>query len=182
MWRAIRLDTFETLLLRFKRMLRKSRRYLLLILGLLVVGFFLYRFRNSIALAGFRWSMVGESLRQAHLSLLLLSLATIYVCYAVRALRWVRFCRWLGRDAFLAASTAPPCRDSPALFCSAGPVSRSVPILIARKARTFDSRNVRRLCLWSESSTWQRQLCWRAARCCFSSAAVSSAPATMPAS
>jgi uncharacterized protein (TIRG00374 family) len=27
---------------------------------------------------------------------LLLSLVTIYVCFAVRAARWVRFCRWLG--------------------------------------------------------------------------------------
>jgi glycosyltransferase 2 family protein len=81
-------------------MLRKSRRYLLLILGLLVVGFFLYKFRNSIALAGFRWSMVGESLRHARLSLLVLSLAAIYVCYAIRALRWVRFCRWLGQAHF----------------------------------------------------------------------------------
>jgi len=81
-------------------MLQKARRYLLLIVGLLVVGFFLYRFRNSIALAGFRWSMVGRSLRQAQLSLLLLSLAAIYVCYAIRALRWVRFCRSIGHAHF----------------------------------------------------------------------------------
>ncbi len=132
MWRAIRLDTFETLLLRFKRMLRKSRRYLLLILGLLVVGFFLYRFRNSIALAGFRWSMVGESLRQAHLSLLLLSLAAIYVCYAIRALRWVRFCRWLGRAHFGSVYSATlegfACTF---LLGRAGEPIR--PILIARK-------------------------------------------------
>ena len=84
-------------------MLRKARRYLLLILGLLVVGFFLYRFRNSIALAGFRWSMVGESLRRARLSLLFLSLVAIYVCYAIRALRWVRFCRWPGQAHFWSA-------------------------------------------------------------------------------
>ena len=81
-------------------MLQKARRYLLLIVGLLVVGFFLYRFRNSIALAGFRWSMVGRSLRQAQLSLLFLSLAAIYVCYAIRALRWVRFCRSIGHAHF----------------------------------------------------------------------------------
>ncbi len=114
-------------------MLRKSRRYLLLILGLLVVGFFLYRFRNSIALAGFRWSMVGESLRQAHLSLLLLSLAAIYVCYAIRALRWVRFCRWSGRahfgEVYSATLEGFACTF---LLGRAGEPIR--PILIARKA------------------------------------------------
>lgn len=126
------LDTPETLLLRFKRMLRKSRRYVLLILGLLVVGFFLYKFRNSIALAGFRWSMVGESLRQARLSLLFISLAAIYVCYAMRALRWVRFCRWLGRAHFGSVYSATlegfACTF---LFGRAGEPIR--PILIARK-------------------------------------------------
>ena len=113
-------------------MLRKSRRYVLLILGLLVVGFFLYKFRNSIALAGFRWSMVGESLRQARLSLLFISLAAIYVCYAMRALRWVRFCRWLGRAHFGSVYSATlegfACTF---LFGRAGEPIR--PILIARK-------------------------------------------------
>ncbi len=129
---GVRLDTFETLLLRFQQMLRKARRYLLFILGLLVIGFFLFRFRNSIALAGFRWSMVGESLRQARLSLLFLSLAAIYVCYAVRALRWVRFCRWLGHAHFWSVYGA----TLEGFACSfllgrAGEPIR--PILIARK-------------------------------------------------
>jgi uncharacterized protein (TIRG00374 family) len=77
-------------------MLRNSRRYLLLLLALGILGYFLYRFRNSITLEGFRWQMVGASLRQAKISLLLLSLVTIYACYFVRALRWERFCRRLG--------------------------------------------------------------------------------------
>jgi uncharacterized protein (TIRG00374 family) len=77
-------------------MLRNSRRYLLLLLAVLALGYFLYKFRNSITLQGFRWGMVGESIRQARLSLLLLSVVTIFLCYAVRAVRWVRFCRWLG--------------------------------------------------------------------------------------
>ena len=77
-------------------MLRNSRRYLLLLLALGILGYFLYRFRNSITLEGFRWQMVGASLRQARISLLLLSLVMIYACYFVRALRWARFCRWLG--------------------------------------------------------------------------------------
>lgn len=81
-------------------MLRNSRRYLFLLLALLALAFLLYKFRNAISLEGFRWSMVGASLRQAHLSLLLLSLIAIYACYALRALRWVRFCRPLGEAHF----------------------------------------------------------------------------------
>jgi uncharacterized membrane protein YbhN (UPF0104 family) len=113
-------------------MLRKSRRYLLLALGLLVVGFFLYKFRNSIALAGFRWSMVGESLRHARLSLLFLALVAIYVCYAIRTLRWVRFCRWLGPASFGSVYSATLAGfASTFLLGRAGEPVR--PILIARK-------------------------------------------------
>jgi uncharacterized protein (TIRG00374 family) len=83
-----------------KRMLRKSRKYVVLLLALLVVGFFLYKFRNSISLQGFRWATVGASLRHASYPLLFLSLATFYACYAVRALRWVRFSRALGKTHF----------------------------------------------------------------------------------
>jgi glycosyltransferase 2 family protein len=78
----------------------KSRNYFLLLLVVLGIGFFLYKFRNSISLEGFHWSEVGESLRQARLSLLLLSIAGSYACYAIRALRWMRFSRALGRTHF----------------------------------------------------------------------------------
>lgn len=74
-------------------MQRSARRYLVLLLALVVVTFFLYKFRNSISIQGFQWSMVGESLRHARIELLLLALLTIYVCLALRALRWIRFSR-----------------------------------------------------------------------------------------
>lgn len=77
-------------------MLRKSRKYLALLLALLALGFFLYKFRNAIALHGFRWATVGASLRHASYPLLFLSLATFYACYAIRSLRWMRFSRALG--------------------------------------------------------------------------------------
>ena len=82
------------------RTMKKSRRYLLLLLALLALGYFFYRFRNAITLEGFRWGMVAQSLRYARVSLLLLGIATIYVCFALRALRWMRFCRWLGPTRF----------------------------------------------------------------------------------
>jgi glycosyltransferase 2 family protein len=81
-------------------MLRNSRRYFLLLLAVLAVGFFVYKFRNSIALEGFHWSMVGESLREARISLLLLSVVAIFACFAIRALRWMRFSRALGQTHF----------------------------------------------------------------------------------
>ncbi len=85
---------------RAKSMLRNSRRYFLLLLAVLAIGFFFYKFRNSITLEGFHWSLVAESLREARISLLLLSVAAIYVCFAIRALRWMRFCRALGQTHF----------------------------------------------------------------------------------
>lgn len=79
---------------------RNSRRIILLVLGALALGYLFYKFRNSITLQGFSWAMVGESLRQARLSLLLLSVVALYACYAIRALRWMRFSRTLGPTHF----------------------------------------------------------------------------------
>jgi len=81
-------------------MLKNSRRYVFLLLALLVLAFLFYKFRNAISLQGFRWGRVGASLRQARLSLLVVSVVAIYACYALRALRWVRFCRPLGEAHF----------------------------------------------------------------------------------
>ena len=59
-----------------------------------------FRFRHSITLEGFRWSALIASVREARLSLLLLSVVAIYVAYAIRALRWMRFSRYLGPVTF----------------------------------------------------------------------------------
>jgi glycosyltransferase 2 family protein len=79
-----------------KSMLRTSRRIFLLLLALVALGGLVYKFRNSITLEGFQWSTVGQSLRDARVSLLVLTVVTIYVCFAIRALRWMRFSRTLG--------------------------------------------------------------------------------------
>jgi uncharacterized protein (TIRG00374 family) len=83
-----------------KSMLRNSRRLFLLLLAVAALGYLSYKFRHSITLEGFQWSTVGQSLRDARLSLLLLTMATIYVCFAIRALRWMRFSRTLGTTHF----------------------------------------------------------------------------------
>jgi uncharacterized protein (TIRG00374 family) len=78
----------------------KSRRYLLLFLAVAGLGYFFYKFRNSITLEGFRWGMVAQSLRHANLFLLLLGIVTTYFCFALRALRWMRFSRSFGEMRF----------------------------------------------------------------------------------
>lgn len=113
-------------------MLRQSRKFLLLLLGVLALGYFLYKFRNSIALKGFRWSMVVESLHHAQLSLLLLSIIAIYGCFAIRALRWMRFSRALGKTRFWNVYSATLMGFTATfLLGRAGEPVR--PVLIARK-------------------------------------------------
>jgi len=114
-------------------MLRKSRKYLVLLLALLAAGFFLYKFRNSIALQGFRWSTVGASLSHASYFLLFLSLAAFYACYAIRSLRWMRFSRSLGASRFADVFSATLMGFSCVfLLGRAGEPIR--PVLIARKS------------------------------------------------
>jgi uncharacterized protein (TIRG00374 family) len=78
----------------------KPRKYFLLLLALVALGYLFYKFRNSITLEGFRWGMVWDALRDARPGLMLLAIAAIYACYAIRALRWMRFSRTLGRTNF----------------------------------------------------------------------------------
>jgi uncharacterized protein (TIRG00374 family) len=77
-------------------MSRAARKTLLLLLALIVIGVLLYAARGSVRLQGFSWMRLGQAVRGARLDLLLLSLAAIYGCYWLRALRWVSLCRHLG--------------------------------------------------------------------------------------
>jgi uncharacterized protein (TIRG00374 family) len=81
-------------------MFQKSRKIVLLLLAVLAVGYLFYKFRNSITLEGFHWGMMAQSLRDARLSLLVLSVLAIYACFALRSARWMRFSRHLGRTNF----------------------------------------------------------------------------------
>ena len=113
-------------------MLRKYRKYLLALLGVAAITFFLYKFRNSISLEGFHWSQVTASMRRANVALLFLSIATIFVCYAVRALRWIRFSRSLGKSRFRSVYAATLMGFACVfLLGRAGEPVR--PVLIARK-------------------------------------------------
>ena len=77
-----------------------SRRYLLILIGILGLGYFFYKFRNAITLEGFRWSVVWESLQHANIPLMVLAVLMTYACFAVRAARWMRFCRAIGETQF----------------------------------------------------------------------------------
>jgi len=59
-----------------------------------------YHSRHKIHLADFTWKNFTSSVLQANVWLLLLSLVLIYVCYAIRAVRWQRFCRYIGPTTF----------------------------------------------------------------------------------
>jgi uncharacterized protein (TIRG00374 family) len=82
--------------------MRGSLRKLLVVALLLVaLGTLIYRSRNAISLQGFSWDRLAHSVRQARISLLLLAVVAVFVCYVIRALRWVRFSRYLGQPTFI---------------------------------------------------------------------------------
>src|ERR1700689_2964876 len=60
-----------------------------------------YQSRHKIHLTDFSWRKFANSVGQANIWLLLLSFVAIYGCYAIRAVRWQRFCRYLGHPTFL---------------------------------------------------------------------------------
>ncbi len=77
------------------------RRVVIAILILAALAAVAYQSRHKIHLADFTWRKFIESVGQANIWLLLLSLVAIYGCYALRAARWQRFCRYLGPATFL---------------------------------------------------------------------------------
>ena len=72
------------------------RKTIFLLVALAVVGFLLYHFRSGMGGKFFSWERFSSAVRHARLSLLVISVAAIYFCYFLRAVRWVRFSRYLG--------------------------------------------------------------------------------------
>jgi uncharacterized protein (TIRG00374 family) len=73
-----------------------SRKLLVLLLGVLVLGLVLYRSRGMLHLGDFSGEKLLHAVRQANPLYLLLSVGLIYVCYALRALRWQGFQKHVG--------------------------------------------------------------------------------------
>jgi len=111
-----------------------SRKLLVVLIGLLLLGFVVYLSGGFLRHENFSWGKLLHTLRSANPFLLLLSLIAIYACYALRALRWKVFQANLGPSHFweiykitLAGFTAM------FLLSRLGEVVR--PVLLARKEK-----------------------------------------------
>jgi uncharacterized protein (TIRG00374 family) len=77
-----------------------SRKVLVVLLGLLVLGFVVYRSSGLISLTDFSGAKLLHAVGNANPYLLILSIVAIYACYALRAARWQVFQRNLGPSRF----------------------------------------------------------------------------------
>lgn len=112
----------------------RLRRILIALIVLAGLGALAYNSRHKIHLADFTWGKFIHSVGQANLFLLLLSLFAIYVCFAIRAVRWQRFCKYVGPTKF--ASTYTGTLIGFASIFVLGRVGEPIrPLLLARKER-----------------------------------------------
>jgi uncharacterized protein (TIRG00374 family) len=109
-----------------------SRKVLIIILAVAVLGILIYRSRAAIRLEGFSWDKLGSSVRHADVPLLLLALLGIQVCFALRALRWTRFSRYFARATY-AKIFASTVIGFSAIFLLGRAGEPIRPLLIARK-------------------------------------------------
>ena len=111
-----------------------SRKLLIILAGLVLAGFVVYQSTGFVNKANFTGQELLHAIAGANLYLLLLSVVVIYVCYAVRALRWQLFQGNLGSSRFwviykmtLAGFTA--------IFALGRPGEPVRPLLLARKEK-----------------------------------------------
>lgn len=93
-----------------------------------------YHSRHKIHLADFTWKKFISSVSQANVPLLLLCVAGIYGCYAIRAVRWQRFCRYMGSTNFLNTYTGT-LMGFASIFVLGRAGEPVRPLLLARKER-----------------------------------------------
>lgn len=77
------------------------RKLSLAVLALGALAALAYYSRHKIHLGDFTWRRFAHAVSQANLWLLLLSSVAIFVCFALRTLRWQRFTRYLGTTQFV---------------------------------------------------------------------------------
>jgi glycosyltransferase 2 family protein len=77
-----------------------SRKLLVALIGLLLLGFVVYRSSGMIHLGDFSGTKLLHAVRNANPFLLILSILAIYACYALRSLRWQVFQKNLGPSRF----------------------------------------------------------------------------------
>src|SRR5262245_34684697 len=114
-----------------RRHLRKVFLALIVLAALFLIA---YLSRRRIHLADFTWSKFKYAVGQANPWLLFLSVAAIYGCYIVRALRWQRFSRYLGPSSFVDVFSATVMGFA-AIFLLGRPGEPVRPLLLSRKSR-----------------------------------------------
>jgi len=77
-----------------------SRKLVAVLIGLLVLGFVVYRSSGMPHLGDFSGTKLLQAVRNANPFLLILSVVAIYGCYAIRSLRWKVFQQNLGPSHF----------------------------------------------------------------------------------
>jgi uncharacterized protein (TIRG00374 family) len=107
-------------------------KWLFALVTLAAVAFVLYHLRDSLHFSQFSGQRLWDSVRGANYALLLLSIVTIYVCYAIRALRWQKFQAHVGHAEFWNIY-AMNLAGFAALFLLGRAAEPVRPILISRK-------------------------------------------------
>ena len=110
------------------------RRIFIALVILAALAGLAYQSRHKIHFTDFTWRKFIESVSQANIWLLLLAFVCIYACYAIRALRWQRFCRYLGHPTFLNTYTGT-LMGFAAIFVLGRAGEPVRPLLLARKDR-----------------------------------------------
>ena len=93
-----------------------------------------YHSRHKIHLADFTWKRFVSAVGQANIFLLLLCLVGIYGCYAIRAVRWQRFCKYVGPTTFM-NTYAGTLMGFAAIFILGRAGEPVRPLILARKER-----------------------------------------------
>jgi len=111
-----------------------SRKLLVVLSGLLVLGFVVYHASGMIHLGDFSGTKLLHAVRHANPFLLILSIFAIYSCYALRALRWKVFQQNLGPSHF-ATIYAMTLAGFAAVFLLGRAGEPLRPLLLARKEK-----------------------------------------------
>lgn len=111
-----------------------SRKLLVVLIGLLVLGFVVYRSSGMIHLGDFSGAKLLHAVRNANPYLLLLSIVAIYACHAIRSLRWRVFQGNLGPSHFWPIYAMTLAGFS-AIFLLGRPGEPVRPLLLARKEK-----------------------------------------------
>ncbi len=111
-----------------------SRKLLVVLIGLLVLGFVVYRSSGMLHLGDFSGTKLLHAVRNANPFLLIVSVLAIYGCYAIRALRWKVFQQNLG-PSHLATIYGLTLAGFSAIFLLGRAGEPVRPLLLARKEK-----------------------------------------------